>query len=84
MTPAQKITYDLVIQHGSIRAASRAANEAFSSTHRKYTVAKKYIEADQAIQGAMIRRKLPHHMLHSLPYQSSYRHALDYPKPARF
>ncbi len=53
MTPAQKIAYEAVIEHGGIRAASRALGNSFSNVHRKYHAAKRFIEADEAIQNAM-------------------------------
>lgn len=53
MTPGQKKAYDDVEKHGSIRAAARATGGAYSAMHRKYKAAKKYLETDGSIQGAM-------------------------------
>ena len=53
MTPAQRIAFDAVIKHGSIRAASRELGEAHSGVSRKYHAAKDYLETDDAITGAM-------------------------------
>lgn len=55
MTPAQKIAYEAVAKHGSIRKASRELGEAPSGVSRKYHAAKRYLETDEAITGAMTK-----------------------------
>lgn len=53
MTPAQKIAYDAVIQHGGVVAAAKILGQAHSSVSRKFKAAKSYLEADDSIQKAM-------------------------------
>lgn len=53
MTPAQKIAYDAVNKYGGIRPAAKELNQAHSGVARKFRAAKKFLEADDAIQLAM-------------------------------
>lgn len=53
MTPRQKEIYDAVKEHGGIRPAARFMGLAVSGVFRQYSAAKKYLETDDAITGAM-------------------------------
>tara|TARA_R110000737_G_scaffold64121_1_gene91760 strand:- start:6272 stop:7471 length:1200 start_codon:yes stop_codon:yes gene_type:complete len=54
MTPKQQEVYDAVTRlGGNIAAAAREMGEARSGVHRKYQAAIRYLEADDAITGAM-------------------------------
>ena len=53
MTPKQKEAYDAVQQHGSIRAAARALDEAYSGVRKKYNLAKRWLKASEGQKAAI-------------------------------
>lgn len=53
MTPKQRDALDAFEKHGTIRQAAAALGIAYSSFYERYMGAKKHLETDPAIQGAM-------------------------------
>jgi hypothetical protein len=53
MTPKQREALDAVEKHGSIRKAAKALGIAYSAAQERYSRAKKHLDTDPAIQGAM-------------------------------
>lgn len=53
MTPKQREALDAIEKHGTIREAAAALGIAYSSFYERYMGAKRHLETDPAIQGAM-------------------------------